>query len=190
MKILSGTLRGRTITYTPHEELRPSADKVRKAVVDILQQVIEGQSVLDLYSGTGAFGLEVLSRGASSVCFVEKVAERADQIKKNIERFHLQKKSDVLNKDVFSSLVRMGRQKRSFDIVFLDPPYADNLCADTVKQIAENGVVKPGGFVAAECPKKIDLPEEVGSLKQIMLRRYGQTKVVIYQAASLSRIRG
>ncbi len=190
MKILSGTLKGRTILFTPNPELRPTADKVRKAIIDLLQQVIEGQRILDLYSGAGALGFEALSRGALSVCFVEKDSGRAKQIEKNCVRFQLDKRSEVLNKDVFSTLARMSRQKRKFDIIFLDPPYADNLCQDTLQQIDECAVVNVGGFVVAEHPKKTDLPEAVGSLKQITLRRYGQTKVAIYQAASRAPISG
>lgn len=190
MKILSGTLKGRTILFTPGPELRPTADKVRKAVIDLLQQVVEGQRVLDLYSGAGALGFEALSRGAVSICFVEKDSGRARQIEKNYTRFQQEKKCEVLNKDVFSTLARFARQKRTFDIVFLDPPYAENLCLDTLQQIDECHIVETGGFVAVEHPKKTDLPESVGSLRLITLRRYGQTKVAIYQAASRLPVSG
>lgn len=181
MKILTGSLKGRAIVYTPHLELRPTGDKVRKAIIDILQQVIGGQRVLDLYSGTGALGLEALSAGASFVCFVEKNAGRSRQIELNLKRFDRSGQAEVVNKDAFSAMTRLSHQNEIFDLLFMDPPYAEGLCLDTIREAEKLGLVMPGGFVVAECRKRDDLPEELGSLRQVMTRKYGQTKLVIYQ---------
>lgn len=180
MKILTGRLRGKTIPLAPSQALRPTADKVRKAVFDTLQDYVEGKRVLDLYSGTGAMGLEALSRGAAFVRFVEHDKAGARRIENLLERWGLASSSRVDAMDVLRALDRMG-ETSPYDLVLIDPPYTENRGADTLRALADALIVSPGGFVIVECGKREKMPEETGPFKMIRDRRYGQSRLVIYR---------
>jgi 16S rRNA (guanine966-N2)-methyltransferase len=182
MRILTGRLRGKTIPLTLTQSLRPTQDKVRKAVFDTLQDYTEGKRVLDLYSGTGALGLEALSRGAAFVRFVEHDRTQAARLEKLLQRWGLAPLARVDALDVLRAIDRAGFRKEQYDLVLADPPYLENRGADTLAALAGAGVVKPGGFVIVECGKRETMPEEVQPLKRIRDRRYGQSRLVIYRA--------
>src|SRR3989338_4091486 len=131
MKILGGFLRGRNF-YMP-EGIRPTQDRTRKAIFDIVGQDLQGLDFLDLFAGSGAVGLEALSRGARRVVFVEKEMRYADVISKNITTLNIESYkngvycSDVIGTDVFFAMKQLNKKKERFDIIFLDPPYGMEL---------------------------------------------------------------
>ena len=180
MKILTGYLKGRALPFVPSADLRPTTDKVRKAMFDVLQDFIPGKRALDLYSGTGAMGLEALSQGAAFVCFVERNAARVRNIESALKRWKLEESSEVMRLDVLHALTRLGLGKESFDLVFIDPPYKENNGAETLNALDEAGIVADGGFVVVECGKREELPEKTKRFSVIRDKRYGQSRVVIY----------
>ena len=181
MKILTGRFRGRDIPLVSNPELRPTADKVRKAAFDTLQGYAEGKRVLDLYSGTGAMGLESLSQGASYVRFVEQDREQANRIKELVKRWGFESTTDVDAMDALRAIEGAGFRKDSYELVFMDAPYKLNRGAETLKALADSGIVAKGGFVFLECGKREELPEELLPFKRVRDRRYGMTRVAVYQ---------
>ena len=181
MKILTGYLKGKTLLFEPEAQLRPTADKVRKAVFDVLQGYAEGKRVLDLYSGTGAMGFEALSQKASFVVFVEKDLPKVRRIEALLKRWKLDDSAEVICQDALGAVERLRMGGEVFDLVFMDPPYGGELGVDTLRVLAEAGVLNRGGFAFVETGRREDLPEEVVNLKMVRDRKYGQSRLRIYQ---------
>ena len=181
MKILTGQYRGLPISFTPNRLLRPTTDKARKAIFDMFQGVLPDKVVLDLFSGTGALGFEALSQGASRVVFVEEDRAQCKKIKENLERWKLETSSEVHQDEALHWLAKNLEQAGAFDLIFLDPPYASGLALKALEMIAGSEVLQKGGFVVLECRKKDKIPLSCGRLQAVRDKKYGQTKVLVYQ---------
>jgi 16S rRNA (guanine(966)-N(2))-methyltransferase RsmD len=180
VKILTGTLRGETISFSPNPHLRPTADKVRKAIFDILQGGVEGKNALDLFAGTGAMGLEALSNGAERVVFVEADTSQCRKIKDNLTRLKLGERAVVSNEPVEKVLSYFSGKSEYFDLIFLDPPYEKALGEKTLRQIADSHVLHEDTLVILECRKTEPIPGVVGDLKALKIKTYGDTKTLFY----------
>ncbi len=181
MKILTGFLKGRSFSFEPSDDLRPTADKVRKAAFDVLQGYAEGKRVLDLYSGTGAMGFEALSQKASYVLFVEKDAPKVKRIEIMIKRWNLEDSAEALCSDSLLALERLKLDRDVYDLVFLDPPYGEGLGERTLHELAKADFLKPGGLVFVETGRREDLPEKVSGLILVRDKKYGQSRLRIYR---------
>ena len=181
MKIISGEKKGHKIFGPGPDEIRPMRHSVRKALFDILQNVVEGSRFLDLFSGTGGVGLEALSRGASQAIFVDNLPESAKLIGKNIEKLGYQRVTRLYELDVSEAIDRFARADRRFDIVFLGPPYEEGLTEKTLNKLKGTNVVRPWGIVGVEVFFKNELNENYGELMKIESRDYGQSKLVLYR---------
>ena len=128
MRVITGSARGRRLLELAGGETRPTADRVKEGVFNIIQFDIEGRRVLDLFAGTGQLGVEALSRGAAEAVFVEQRRDAARLVTENLKLTGLADRARVVNGDALSYLAGAGER---FDIVFIDPPYADRLWGDT-----------------------------------------------------------
>lgn len=179
MRIIAGALKGRLLAPVKGRT-RPTAAKVREAIFAILgpAAILEAQ-VLDLFAGTGALGIEALSRGASRAVFVEDHPEALKGLRRNLESLGLGERSQVLPLTVAAALKKLASPE-SFDLIFLDPPYGGGTAAATLTTLATRGLLRPHAYVVAEHSRRELLPETVGTLAQQTLRRYGDTQVAIY----------
>ena len=184
MKILTGALRGQPIQFTKNPHLRPTADKVRKALFDMLQAHIEGKRTLDLFAGTGALGLEALSMGASKATFVELDKTQCKKIRENLQRLKLDERAEVLNADALTAIESFSRQGRSFDIILIDPPYEKGLGLKAMAALNASSLIGSGCVVIFECSKRETAPETVGQLQNIKEKVYGDTRVAVYRFAA------
>ncbi len=144
MRIITGEFKGRRLESVADSYLRPIDDRVKEAVFNILAPRLEGAKGLDLFAGTGAIGLEALSRGAASICFVEK--ERAFQavLKKNIQKLQVEARSNVWPGDAFAVVPRFAEKGERFDLIFVDPPYFDRVEVHAKGKLQQTrGVRKP-----------------------------------------------
>ena len=123
MRIISGSARGRQIAAPPGLDTRPTLDRIRTKIFDTIQFIVPGKDVLDLFAGSGAMGLEALSRGAKAACFVDKSRVAADVVRKNISTLGFGSRCLVKECDYFAALEGFKSEKRQFDIIFMDPPY-------------------------------------------------------------------
>ena len=171
--------------FRPNPHLRPTADKVRKAVMDMLQGRLEGAKVLDLFSGTGALGLEALSNGALCAIFVELDKFQARVIQENLVKLKLNQQAEVIVSDAFKAVEKISRDGEIFDIVFVDPPYEWGERLRCLECLASSGVVKKEGIVVLEVEISARLPKESGSLKQIKEKKYGDTRILIYKSSGM-----
>jgi 16S rRNA (guanine966-N2)-methyltransferase len=181
MRIIAGAFKGRRLAPVKGRT-RPTAAKVREALFSILGPVVNGARVLDLFAGTGALGIEALSRGAAAAVFVEDHPDAVKGLRHNLVDLALQGQTKVLPLPVASALKKLAAQGERFGLVFLDPPYGGGAAAATLKALASLNLLEPGGRVVVESSRRETLPEESGPLKPLEGRRYGDTQVAIYLA--------
>jgi 16S rRNA (guanine966-N2)-methyltransferase len=177
MRIIAGSRKGARIFAPKGREVRPTGDRVREAVFNLIGPV-EGMEVLDLFAGSGAMGLEALSRGASSVTFVENDRSAAEVILRNLDKLQL-KGADVLREDAARKLARDAAGGRRYDLVLVDPPY--RMLPRVLPTLAAHlpAVVAPGGMVIVEsgAREEPELP-----LPQRTSRKYGSVRVTVFEA--------
>ncbi len=176
MRVTGGTGRGRRLKVPSGSRVRPTSDKVKQALFNILGDRIVDAAFLDLFAGAGGIGIEALSRGARRVVFVDSSRESIDVIKHNIEQAEFGDRAKTVLSKVESFL---RKQPGSYDIVFLDPPYAEEL-QPLLELIIAAGVVQTDGIVIAEHFKKQPSPDEAGPLSLYREARYGDTVLAFY----------
>jgi len=187
MRIISGKYKGRTIKMP--KGIRPTQDKVRKALFDILGN-IEGLSFLELFAGSGAVGLEALSQGAKEAVFVEKDRKCTEKIKENLSALGLvelpacRQAGRVIELDVFKAIEQLNNQGRKFDIIFLDPPYYQELAKKALQTLSAYDILAPNGFVIIQHFKKDSLPEALGDLRLFKQAKYGDSVLSFYRRLS------
>jgi 16S rRNA (guanine966-N2)-methyltransferase len=178
MRITGGIGRGRKLKVPVESKVRPTSDKVKQALFNILGDRVPGAVFLDLFAGAGGIGLEALSRGAERVVFVDGSRESLDVVKKNIDQTGFSERAEAV-----LSKVEPFLKKRSgpFNIVFLDPPYAMEMLP-LLQLIAASGLLKPDAVVIAEHFKKQPSPERAGVLARYREAVYGDTVLAFYKA--------
>lgn len=181
MRIIAGSLRGRVLAPVKGR-IRPTAAKVRGAVFNILGAAVEEAKVLDLFAGTGALGIEALSRGAREVIFVEDHPEALKVLRQNLTSLGLVDRATVLTLHVMGALKKLSAGSERFDLAFLDPPYGQGTAAATLESLARSGLLPPPAWVVVEHSRRETLPESFGPLSRQELRRYGDTQVAFYLA--------
>lgn len=181
MQIISGEKKGYKIYGPGPKKVRPMRQLVRKALFDILRQVVPKSNFLDLYAGTGSVGLEALSRGADRAAFVDRYSEATKLINKNLEKLNYTNSASVYDMEVEAAIEKFDRRDRRFDLVFLGPPYDKGLSEETLALLGENKVAQKGSVVAVEVFFKNDLADSYGDLEMIKESEYGQNKLVFYR---------
>ena len=180
MKILGGQYRGRNF-YMP-AEIRPTQANLRAAIFDLLGHDIEGLTFIDIYAGSGAVGLEAISRGAEEVVFIEKEPKHAAVIRENCDLLNLDLGGQVkvIEGDALATIKLLSTQKRSFDIVFYDPPFDRRLGKKTLKVLGDNDILSALGFLIIQCDtsEKLEIPEK---FKVIIERTYGNSALTVLQ---------
>lgn len=185
MRVVAGTQKGRHLKNPQGLDCRPTSSRVREALFSILSPYIEGAHVLDLYAGTGALGLEALSRGAKHAVFVENQAAAVRLLRDNIERCGYDQCAIVHAQDVETFLSAPPAWENpptpTFNIVFADPPYQHTDLSQVLEQLSQSGKLAPEGRVILEHFVKRAVPARVGSLTQTRQSRYGDTMLTFYQ---------
>ncbi|HHV28721.1 MAG TPA: 16S rRNA (guanine(966)-N(2))-methyltransferase RsmD [Clostridium sp.] len=182
LRVIAGTAKGHKLKTIKGLTTRPTSDKVKGSVFNILAVLIPEAKVLDIYAGTGSLGIEALSRGADSAVFVDKSSECSLTIRENLAHTKLESKATVIAGDVFVILNKISKNNKKFDIIFLDPPYGKGLVGETLKSIVENDIIVPEGIIVAEHDVADMVPEEVGSLKRYRWQKYGDTVISFYRS--------
>jgi 16S rRNA (guanine966-N2)-methyltransferase len=174
MRVVAGTLRGRPIVAPEGEGTRPTTDRAREATFNSLVSLgaVEDAKVIDLFAGSGAMGIEALSRGAASCAFLERDRKALDSIRHNIKTLQLADNTTVLSGDVMTNVVAL----RNVDLVLADPPYDFDRWVDLLTVL--NLVIAPGGVVVTESGREIQPPE---GWEAIRSKRYGRAWVAFLQ---------
>jgi len=181
MKILGGILKGRRLRFRPARDLRPTPDKVRAAVMNALAEVLPGARVLDLFGGTGALGLEALSRGAAHAVFVEIEPGRAGGIRSSARELGISESVTVYADEVIRRLERLCREGKRFDLVFADPPYDRGWERKLLDAIGRCPVLGSSGWLVLESGKKTRMPGDVSCPSLVSVKTYGDTQIAFYR---------
>ncbi len=180
MRIITGTARGCRLKTPKGMATRPTADRIKESLFNILGGRVYDAQVLDMFAGTGALGLEALSRGAEHGVFVDKATSKL--IAENAEHTHLADRAEILKGDVFFAMQRFIAGGRMFDLIFCDPPYHLGLSQRALELIDSSSLLKPGGLLIIEHGKDENEYPEVKSLEVIRNQAYGAvTQITIYQ---------
>ena len=181
MRVIGGELRGRRLRAPSGAATRPTSDRVREALFDIIAARVEGVLFLDAYAGTGAVGIESLSRGAAHCTFVESERNAARVLTGNLEALDLSSRARVLTAPFALAAAELAREGRAFDVVFLDPPYGHGELLRGLRLTASLPLLRPGGVVIAEHGGKLETPAREGVLGLKRTARYGDTRLSFFE---------
>ena len=180
MRIITGIARGVSLKTLEGERTRPTAEKVKEAIFSALQFDLEGRTFLDLFAGSGQMGLEALSRGASRAVFIDEAREAMEIVKANAKKTGFFEKSHFLVSD-YRNYLRKAAGKEKFDIVFIDPPYAERIAMDAMARVVAAEMVKEGTLFVLESEEDLSgeaLPEKI-TLQRA--KKYGRAFVHIFR---------
>ena len=178
MRVITGKARGVQLKTPEGMTTRPTADRVKEALFSIIQFEIATARVLDLFGGTGQLGIEALSRGAKSAVFVDAGEPACRLIRENLKRTKLENDAKVIRGDYLDYLKRC---REKFDIIFLDPPYAEVFLENALKCIAEIDILQSGGIIVTERPVGKELPWDFDGFTRSKDYKYGNTVLTIYR---------
>lgn len=185
--MIAGAFRSRILKSLKGLALRPTSDRLRETLFNVLGSDIAGSRFIDLFAGTGAIGVEALSRGASEVVFVENHAPAAKLIRRNLESLAIRKGAMVLATDAIRGLAKLAAKGKTspYDYIFLDPPYAAAKdYARVLEFLGSGNLLGPGSVVIAEHYRNFDLPEEVGALQCYRVLKQGDAALSFYRRAA------
>ena len=178
MRVITGTARGRRLGELEGSDTRPTYDRVKESMFNIIQFDIEGRRVLDLFAGTGQLGIECLSRGAFSCTFVDQRRDAVRLIRDNLKVTDLTENARVVQGDALSFL---SGCREKYHLIFLDPPYDSGLLDLALKKLSEIDILAENGIIVCESRREHPMPELGNGLVRSRDYRYGKTKVNLYR---------
>jgi 16S rRNA (guanine966-N2)-methyltransferase len=189
MRITGGRLRRRSLVAPEDARVRPTSDKVRQAIFNILEHndfgggfTLQGARVGDLFAGTGAMGIEALSRGAAFCALIDDAAESRALIRQNVEALGLTGVTKIWRRDATA----LGKATEPYDLIFLDPPYRKGLIASALVSLRDGGWLAPNALIVAEMAEDEDVPPTDG-FHVLDRRTYGDTRVVLFRLQLVQR---
>ncbi|OQY29018.1 MAG: 16S rRNA (guanine(966)-N(2))-methyltransferase RsmD [Candidatus Cloacimonetes bacterium 4572_55] len=180
MRIISGLAKGSRLQNESQYRIRPTADRVKESLFSIIYDRIPDALTLDLFAGTGALGLEAISRGAASSLFIDRSRAAVQIIKTNIASLKFDEQCAVWKSDVRTAIHKLSKRNSQFDLIFADPPYQRVLLAELVDRIADSNVLKKDGLLILEKSVRQDVQPN-GRMRCIRENRFGDTNVQFYR---------
>ena len=180
MRVISGTARSRRLETLEGLATRPTTDKVKESMFNVIQFDIEGREVLDLFAGSGQLGIEALSRGAGHCTFVDNNYKAIEVVKKNVATVGFGDRSTVLRSESLGFLASC-RGKKKFDLIFLDPPYAATLLKESMERIEEFDILNENGIMICENTDEFAMPQLSGAYRLERELRSGKIKLFFYR---------
>jgi len=181
VRIIGGEKRGHRLVEWHAAGIRPLRDRVRTALFDILAERVVGAEFLDLFAGTGAVGLEALSRGAKRAMFVDSSARAIRIIRENARRLGYEDRTEVVQGDAPEAVRMLARRGRKFDLVFVGAPYVGDLALRSAALLGTFAPLSPGATVVVEVFHKTEAARRYGGLELDSVRQYGETRLLFYR---------
>jgi 16S rRNA (guanine(966)-N(2))-methyltransferase RsmD len=181
MRVVSGKWKGRQLKAVPGMNTRPTTDKVKEAVFNIIGPYFDGGLALDLFGGSGSLGIEAISRGMDKAIFVDKDGKAIQTIKQNVEAFDLKEQVEVYRNEAIRALNALKKREIKFDLILLDPPYKKHQLEDLIHKISEYGLLAPTGLIMAEHSYDVKLPDQMGDFIRTRQEDYGLTVISVYR---------
>jgi len=177
MRIISGTSKGRRLATPKSQAIRPTSDRVKESIFNILGAEVEGKVILDLFAGTGNLGIEALSRGAKRVLFVEKGRQALKLIQRNLSLFGMRERSEIFPRDVSRAIGILNQRGESFDLILMDPPYEKGLIQKTLLKLHSHRIYHEDSILVIEHDRREPIPERVEGWALIRQRSIGDTVI-------------
>lgn len=185
MRVISGEAKGHALKTVKGREIRPTADRVKESLFNVIGPRAVDASFLDVFAGSGAVGIEALSRGAKLAVFVELQTSHLRVVEENLKAVGLADRAELLRRDARAAVADLGNRGRRFDLIFVDPPYGQDLIPPVLEGIAQYGLLEPGGWVMAEHHKKDPVPSALaGGLERFRELLFGETQISLYRKIS------
>ena len=181
MRVISGKVRGLKLNTPKNQDVRPTTDRVKENLFNMISSYIMDSNILDLFAGTGSLGIECLSRGAKNCVFVDISKESISIVKSNIKKARVENESLVLNLDFKDAVSRLQSQKNKFDVIFMDPPYYKEMFVDALEKIDNANLLDEDGIIVVEHDTKDILPDKVNRLEKTKDKKYGNTTLTFYK---------
>ena len=181
MRVITGKAKGHKLSAPEGLDTRPTPDRIKESFFNIIEPDLPGAIFLDLFCGSGAMGIEALSRGAKEAVFVDNSDKCQPYIKSNLESTRLAGSARVIKSDAADAIRLLSEKGFEFDIIFMDPPYKSGLVAQTLLEILKSGILKKTGYIAVEYPCGTDFVKP-GGFEIVREKKYGKTTVMIFLA--------
>lgn len=182
MRIIAGKYRSRLIRSPRVKGVRPTKDRIREALFNIIRECIDGRNVLDLFAGSGAFGIEAISRGAKSAVFVDSDRGCVKAIEGNLNMLKVEDdRFDIIKMDVFIAIDKIAGAGKKFDIILMDPPYYKEMAKKCLIKLSERDILNPLCIIIAEHHKRDILPQEIGGITSYRSVCYGDICLTFYR---------
>ena len=178
MRIISGKAKGTKLYTLQGDNTRPTLDRVKESIFNIIQSQIPEATVLGLFAGSGAIGLEMLSRGAKKAILCDKSKEAIGIIKKNIQKTHMEEKVELYNIDFKECIEKVSKEK--FDIIYIDPPYETNFIEKSLEKIIEKNIIQENGIIILETDDEKRIKKEIEKINVAIIdeRKYGRANII------------
>ena len=178
MRVIAGTAKRIQLKTVEGMDTRPTTDRIKETLFNMISEYLADSSFLDLFSGSGAIGIEALSRGAQSAVFVDEQENACRLIRENLKRTKMDSCAKVVRSDY---MIYLRTCKEKFDIIFLDPPYAEVFLENSLKMITEIDILQSGGIIVTERPVGKELPWDFPGFERSRDYKYGKTLITIYK---------
>ncbi|MGG4266452.1 16S rRNA (guanine(966)-N(2))-methyltransferase RsmD [Peribacillus simplex] len=181
MRVVSGICKGRPLKAVPGTGTRPTTDKVKESIFNMIGPYFEGGQVLDLFAGSGGLGIEALSRGMDKAIFVDRDFKANQTVKGNLELCKFSDRAEVYKNDSERALKALVKREMTFELIFLDPPYKKQKLVEILEEIHKYRLLSDMGYIVCEHGHDVTLPERVGDFSVKRKEVYGVIAVTIYQ---------
>lgn len=185
LRVVAGDYKGRQLKAVPGVTTRPTTDKVKEAIFNMVGPYFEGGTALDLFAGSGGLGIEALSRGMDHCIFVDREAKAIQTIHKNLELCRAENRSEVYRNDAERALKPIIKRDVQFSLIFLDPPYKQQKLEALINTIDDNNLLNKDGYIVTEHGSDIKLDLEIGQFVQCKHETYGMSSITIYRHKSV-----
>lgn len=181
MRVVSGICKGRPLKAVPGTGTRPTTDKVKESIFNMIGPYFDGGLVLDLFAGSGGLGIEALSRGMDKAIFVDRDFKANQTVKANLELCKFTDLAEVYKNDSERALKALVKREMTFELIFLDPPYKKQKLVDLLEEIHNNRLLSNEGYIVCEHGHDVSLPEQIANFSVKRKEVYGSMAVTIYQ---------
>lgn len=181
MRVITGEYGGRRLKAVPGESTRPTTDKIKESLFNMIGPYFDGGTCLDLFAGSGGLAIEAVSRGMDKAVLIDKAPAAIKVIRENIAVTKEEEKFTVIRGDAAKVIRNLKNEQQVFDLVFLDPPYAKQKIVSQIEELLNNGMLSSEALIVCEVDKKVDLPETIKNARVYKSAEYGITKIMIYE---------
>jgi 16S rRNA (guanine(966)-N(2))-methyltransferase RsmD len=181
MRVISGSRKGLPLKAVPGTNTRPTTDKVKESIFNMIGPYFDGGIAVDLFAGSGSLGIEAMSRGIDTCIFIEKDQKALQTILENLKKCRFEEDSELYKIDASRAVKAFEKRELLIDLLFIDPPYSKEMFYDLAKKIVEIGCMKDTGIIVCEHEKTVSLEDNLGTFMLVRRETYGSTVISIYR---------